>query len=140
MAPPKATTTSTSTPKKPCSKPPTVPVQEETPGASTSEPSSTNFPRDYIPPRKRYKQSQSTCQKMLSTSLWSQEIPPGVIVEEDMLGLIPSLKYADHDITDEKKFLELAPSKYLKRYISAETKMVVIEPEIWATRLQKDGI
>ena len=28
----------------------------------------------------------------------------------------------------------------MKRYINAETKLVVIEPEIWETRLQKDGI
>jgi hypothetical protein len=47
---------------------------------------------------------------------------------------------SDHDIIDEKKFPKLAPSKYLKRYISQETKMVVIEPEIWETRLQKAGI
>jgi hypothetical protein len=68
------------------------------------------------------------------------EIPPGVIVEEDMLGLVPNLKYADHDITDEKKFPELAPSKYLKKYINAETQMIVIEPQTWETGLEKVGI
>jgi hypothetical protein len=54
--------------------------------------------------------------------------------------LILILKYADCDITDEKTFLDLMPSKYLKRYVSAETRMVVIEPEIWVTWLQKVGI
>jgi hypothetical protein len=63
-----------------------------------------------------------------------------VIIEEDMLGLILILKYAYYDITDEKKFSELEPRKYLKRYISTEKKMVVIEADIWATGLQKDGI
>jgi hypothetical protein len=63
-----------------------------------------------------------------------------VIVEEDMLDFIPSLKYVDHDVTHEKKFPELASGKYLKRYISAETKIVVIEPEIWETGLHKPSI
>jgi hypothetical protein len=57
-----------------------------------------------------------------------------------MLGLIPILKYADDYITDEKKSSKLAPNKYLKRYISQETKLVVIEPDIWATWLQNDDI
>jgi hypothetical protein len=47
-----------------------------------------------------------------------------------MLGLIPYLKYNDHDIIDEKKFLELVPSKFLMRFISSETHMIVIEPQL----------
>jgi hypothetical protein len=39
------------------------------------------------------------------------EIPLGVIVEGNMLGNIVSLKFVDHDITDEQKFLELAMEK-----------------------------
>jgi hypothetical protein len=31
-------------------------------------------------------------------------IPEGVIVEGDMLGLIPALKYTNHDITNENNF------------------------------------
>jgi hypothetical protein len=53
-------------------------------------------------------------QKDTKYPLVEPEIPEGVIVEEDMLGLIPSLKYVDHDITDENKFPELVPSKYLE--------------------------
>jgi hypothetical protein len=45
-------------------------------------------------------------------------MPPGVIVEEDTLGLVPNLKYENRDITDEMKFIELALNKYLKRYIN----------------------
>jgi hypothetical protein len=67
-------------------------------------------------------------------------IPEGVIVEGDMLGLIPALKYVDHDITDENKFPELVPNKFLKKYISSETHMIVIEPQVWATGLQKEGL
>jgi len=50
------------------------------------------------------------------------------------------LKYADHDITDEKKFIELAPNKYLRSYINALTKLVVVDREMWATRLQNASI
>jgi len=57
-----------------------------------------------------------------------------------MLRFIPGLKYAYHDIKNEKKFLDLVASNYLKRYISQETKLVVIKIGIWATRLQKVGI
>lgn len=45
------------------------------------------------------------------------EIPPGVIIEEYMLGTMENLKYAYHDLSNEKKFLELALKKYLKKII-----------------------
>jgi hypothetical protein len=41
------------------------------------------------------------------------EIPPGVIVEGDMLGKVASLKFVDHAITDVQKFPEMAQDKYL---------------------------
>jgi hypothetical protein len=68
------------------------------------------------------------------------DILEGVTVEGEMLGLIPTSKYVYHNITDENKFPELVPSKYLKNYISSETQMIVIEPQIWATRLQKERV
>jgi hypothetical protein len=45
------------------------------------------------------------------------EIPLGVIVEGDMLGEILSLKFVDHDLSDEKKFSDLALRKYVKTFI-----------------------
>jgi hypothetical protein len=45
-----------------------------------------------------------------------------------MLGLILNLKYVDHDITNENKFLEVVPSNYFNMYVSVDTSMVVIEP------------
>jgi hypothetical protein len=39
------------------------------------------------------------------------EIPEGVIMDGDMLGMIPHLKYIDHDIIDEIIF-GLVPSKF----------------------------
>ena len=65
--------------------------------------SSTNFPRDYIPPRKDIVKS-FRFSKDAKYLLVVPKIPPGAIVEEDMLGLVLNLKYAYHDIADEKKF------------------------------------
>jgi hypothetical protein len=39
-------------------------------------------------------------------------IPPGMCREGDMLGKNVSLKFLDHDITDEWPFMELAREKY----------------------------
>jgi len=52
MARPNPTMKSTLAPNKPRSKTPTILVHAYTPGASTSNLSSTNFRRDYRPPRK----------------------------------------------------------------------------------------
>jgi hypothetical protein len=37
-----------------------------------------------------------------------------VIIDEDMLGRVPQLKYVDNDITDVEKLPELAPHEYLE--------------------------
>jgi len=55
-------------------------------------------------------------------------IPKGIIIEGDVLGLIPMLKYFNHEIIKENNFPELTPKKFLKKYISYETHMIVIEP------------
>jgi hypothetical protein len=67
-------------------------------------------------------------------------IPGGVIVEGYMLGMILALKYVDHDITNEKKFPELVPNNFMMKSISFETHMIIIEPQVWARGLQKEGI
>jgi hypothetical protein len=125
MAPSKEATTFASTPKKHHSKLSVGPIHEEITRVSSLE---LRFRRYYIPPRKDT--NPINLSKDAKYELVEPEIPPGVIVEEDMLGLILSLKYADHDITDKKKFMKLASSKYLKSYINIEIKMVVIELEI----------
>jgi hypothetical protein len=89
--------------KKQCTKPPVAPIQEGTPGASESELSSTNFLKEYIPPRKMTVKPVRL-QKEAKYELVEPEIPPGVIVEEDMLGAVENMKFADHDLSDEKKF------------------------------------
>jgi hypothetical protein len=70
----------------------------------------------YIPPRK-LTTKLVRLQKEAKYELVEPEIPPGVIIEEDMLGIMENLKYANHDLSNEKKFLELALKKYLKTII-----------------------
>jgi hypothetical protein len=95
--------------------------------------------KDYIPPRKS-STNLVNLQKEEKYDLVEPEIPPGVIVEGDMLGAIPSLKFTDHDLSDEKKFPDLAPRKYLKTFIDPETSFIRVEPKTWATGLEKSGI
>jgi len=79
MEKPKETTTSTSTPKKPRSKPPIVLVHEETPGSSTSELSLSPFARDYITPRTDTK-NPSHFSEDPKYELVETKIPAGMIV------------------------------------------------------------
>jgi hypothetical protein len=75
-----------------------TPLVEETMEASSLV---SRFPRDYIPPRKSSTKSVNL-QKDAKYPLAEPKIPEGLIVEGDMLGLIPTLKYANHDITDDQ--------------------------------------
>jgi hypothetical protein len=74
-------------------------------------------------------------QKDTNYELVELEIRKGVIVDGDMLGMMPQLNYVDHDTIDDKKLLYLVPNKYFKRHISEKTHMIMIEPQIWVTRL-----
>jgi hypothetical protein len=95
---PTTTTTSASVPKKPCSHLATLLVLKETQEASSLV---KQFPRDYIPPRNSLV-TYVHLHKEVRYPLVEPSIPEGIIIEGDMLGLILALKYADHDITDEK--------------------------------------
>jgi hypothetical protein len=63
-------------------------------------------------------------------------IPDGVIINEDMLGKVPQLKYVDHNITYTTKFPELAPSKYLELKIDPVTNQTIPLPKVWARGLE----
>jgi hypothetical protein len=102
---PKAATSSTSVPNKFHNQPTMSLVVEETQEASSS---AKRFPRDYILPRNSLAEHVHLYKEVIYP-LVDPLIPEGIIIEGDMLGLIPTLKYVDHDITDEKKF----PSSYL---------------------------
>jgi hypothetical protein len=40
-------------------------------------------------------------------------LPDAVIIVDDMMGKVSKLRYADHDVHDAEKFLELAKESYL---------------------------
>jgi hypothetical protein len=97
MVPPRATGATTVVPRRSHNRAlEAKPEIEETPGASSSEP---RFPHDYIPPRKD-DAPLVTLPKAPDYTLVTPDIPEEVIIDEDMLGKVPQLKYADHDITD----------------------------------------
>jgi hypothetical protein len=116
MVPPK-TGEASSQQKKQRTRKTSIPIFKETPEASTSGPSLVNFSKDYVPPRKPTTK-QVKLPKETKYELVEPEIPPGVIIEGDMLGTIGNLKYADHDLEDVKKFPELEIDKYMHTKIS----------------------
>jgi hypothetical protein len=124
MAPPKEAGASMSVPKKPRGQPTTPLVVEET-------------QRHH--PQQKYSPGIISHQEihLHQLKLVEPPIPKGVIMEGDMLGLIPALKYEDHDIINENKFLELISSKFLMHSISSKTHMIVIKPRAWDRGMQK---
>jgi hypothetical protein len=77
-----------------------------------------------------------TLKKDAKYPLVMPDIPDGVIIDEDMLGKVSQLKYADHDITDTTKFPELAPRKYLELKIDPVTNQTILVPKVWARGLE----
>jgi hypothetical protein len=57
-----------------------------------------------------------------------------------MLGKSVSLKFVDHEITDEQEFLEMAQEKYLCAKIIPGIGSILLEPHTWVTRLERLGI
>jgi hypothetical protein len=60
--------------------------------------------------------------------------------DEELLGKISNLKYMDHDITDAQKFPELERDQYLCTTTVQETGEIVLEPQEWASGLDRVGI
>jgi hypothetical protein len=105
-----------------------APVKEKTLGASVSEPCLANFRKDYITPIKSSVKLVKL-QKEENYEIMEPKIPPIVIVEGDILGAVSSLKFANHDLLDKKKFLDLAPWKYMKTLICSKTSFIKVEPQ-----------
>jgi hypothetical protein len=101
-------------------------------GAYSSE---MSFPRDYIPPRKD-DAPPVTLQKNPDYRLVTPDILEEVIIDKDMLGKVPQLKYADHDITDVAKFPELVPHEYLELKVDPLTKKSIPVTKVWARGLE----
>jgi hypothetical protein len=72
--------------------------------------------------------------------LFEPKIPPGVIIEGYMLGMIRNMKYVDHDLVVVQKFLELATEKYMCTKIHLDSQIVIVEPQEWAAWMEKTRI
>jgi hypothetical protein len=121
---------STSGMKKSRNKKTSTPVQEQTPESFDL----IKFSREYVPPRKLIA-NQFRLQKEAKYDMVTLVIPPGVIVEGDMLGSIGNLSYSNHDLTDLKKFRELAPHNYLHVGMNLRSLVITIDPQEWVTGL-----
>jgi hypothetical protein len=64
-------------------------------------------------------------------------IPPKVTIKGDMLGAIGNLRYSDHDLTDLKKFPELAPHNYLHMGMNVRSLVITVEVQEWVTVLHQ---
>jgi hypothetical protein len=67
-------------------------------------------------------------------------IPDSIIVLEDMMGCVPKLKYADHDVTEVETFPELAQEFYMENTGLTSKGILIMEPKQWITRLYNSDI
>jgi hypothetical protein len=114
----------------------TTPKAEETLRASSLE---LRFTRDYIPLRKDDAKPM-TLKKDTKYPLVTPDIPYGVIIDEDMLGKVPQLKYVDQNITNITKLPERALRKYLELKIDKMMNQTILVTKVWARGLERTGI
>jgi hypothetical protein len=75
--------------------------------------------------------------KKPATEIVLPRIPEGVQVGPELLGHIGKLKYSDHDVADEAKFLELAKRVFIQTTGTNRVGEPIDQPYQWATGLQK---
>jgi hypothetical protein len=121
-------------PRKSCNIAPTTePEIDGNPSASSLE---LRFPHDYIPPRKD-EGPPLTLQNTPDYTLVMPDIPEEVMIDEDMLGKVPQLKYVEHDITDVAKFPELAPHEYLELKVDPLKQQSIPVTKVWSIGLEQ---
>jgi hypothetical protein len=67
-------------------------------------------------------------------------IPAGVQVGPELLGHVGKLKYSDHDVADEAKFLELAQRVFIQTIGTTHLEEPINHPYQWETELEKTRI
>jgi hypothetical protein len=93
------------------------------------------------PPSKKDKiQIPRSPRKKPAAEIVLPRIPDGVQVGPDLLGHIGKLKYSDHDVADEDKFLELAKRVYMETVGTNPFGEPIDQPLQWETGLEKTGI
>jgi hypothetical protein len=89
------------------------------------------------PPQKDKIQIPRSPRKKPATEIILPWIPDGVQVGPDLLGYIGKLKYSDHDVADEDKFLELAKRVYMETVGTNPFGEPISQPLQWETGLEK---
>jgi hypothetical protein len=82
----------------------------------------------------------SSPQKKPSSEIVLPHIPEGVQVDPQLLGHVGKIRYSDHDIADETKYLELAPQVFIQKLIVNQLRETITQPHQWATGLDRTGI
>jgi hypothetical protein len=85
------------------------------------------FRRDYIPLRKE-SAPHDGMPKDMKYPLVTPDIPPGVVIEGDLMGKVAALNFSNHDIIDALKFPELAQDKCLHTKSVPGTSEILVEP------------
>jgi hypothetical protein len=67
-------------------------------------------------------------------------IPEGVQVESQLLGHVGKLKYSDHDVSDDTKYLELVPRVFMQNIVVNQLGEMIIQPHQWVVGLDRTSI
>jgi hypothetical protein len=82
---------------------------------------------------------RSPCKKP-AAKIVLPHIPARVQIGPELLGHIGKLKYSNHDVVDEDKFLEIVKRVFLQITGINPVGEMIDQPLQWATRLEKKGI
>jgi len=96
----------------------------------TEEADPITHPPPYIPPRKataKAPKDLDSVKFMVSTPLLLEN----VLFEGNLLAHIPNMKMEDWDMGHHERFLQLAPSKYLKKVYYEESNITQLESMKW---------
>jgi hypothetical protein len=66
--------------------------------------------------------------------------PKGIQVDSQLLGHVRKLKFSDHDIADERKYLDLAPQVFMETIVVNPLRGTITKPCQWAARLDRTRI
>jgi hypothetical protein len=69
-----------------------------------------------------------------------RKTPEGIQVDLQLLGHVGKLKFSDHDVVDEIKYLELAPQVFMETIVVNRLGGTITKPRKWATRLDRTRI
>jgi hypothetical protein len=92
----------------------------------------------YQPPQQEDKVLiPSSPRKKSAAEIVLPRIPEGVQVESQLLGHVGKLKYSNHDVSDETKYLELAPRFFMHNIVVNQLGETISQPHQWAVGLDR---